>query len=521
MSHSAHRPNVVWAVAIGLAIVVAVALRWYDLSGESLWYDEGFTAWVVSLSPAEIVQVSRADTSPPLYYLLLHGWTRVFGGTELSLRGFSALCATLTIPVVALIAVRLTGSRRGILAALAVVAFSVLQVRYAREARCYALLSLLSAIQFHAMLVFRDNRSWLAAARAILAGAAMLYTHNMMLVYVACAAVAFVVLPSRRTVRGRVFDAIVALLAMGVLYLPWLDELLAQVRRVDGAFWVPVPSSESLLRMIQSIYGGRADYATNALVSLAVPAPVGTALGWSAIAMLVIAMLALLTGRRRPRLDTLAVLMCALLPVVAIYLYSRLRTPLFIDRVFVPSSVLCAVLPGMLLSRWRAGSTRSTAGGMTVLLVLFAATSSIGFVGFERKEDWRSATRFIESIGSHSTRVIVFVGNEGQLLYSYYRDASRGDAPHLTGLPEGILDHFPPRPMSYVRQPRDLQRLPEIIEARGAKEVVLVVCHGTRDPQKLGLSYLRENCRVIEKRDFHEVAVWRFDVTDRPLARVE
>ena len=46
--------------------------------------------------PAGAGRVIRAvllsDTSPPLYYLLLNGWTRLFGTGDAALRLFSVLC---------------------------------------------------------------------------------------------------------------------------------------------------------------------------------------------------------------------------------------------------------------------------------------------------------------------------------------------------------------------------------------------------------------------------------------------
>ena len=82
-----HRSSLIVILAIG------VFLRWFRLGHESLWFDEGYTAWVVSLSPADLIRAVRVDTAPPLYYLLLHGWTVLFGRSEFALRSMSALSA--------------------------------------------------------------------------------------------------------------------------------------------------------------------------------------------------------------------------------------------------------------------------------------------------------------------------------------------------------------------------------------------------------------------------------------------
>ena len=68
--------------------------------------------------PAGFHRVLRAirlsDTSPPLYYLLLNGWTRWAGVSDAALRLFSALWALASIPMVWLIARRVGGVARAV-----------------------------------------------------------------------------------------------------------------------------------------------------------------------------------------------------------------------------------------------------------------------------------------------------------------------------------------------------------------------------------------------------------------------
>ena len=62
-------------------------------------------------SPARVVRaVLLSDTSPPLYYLLLYGWTLVFGTSDVALRLFSTAWSLACLPFLAGIA-RRTGGR--------------------------------------------------------------------------------------------------------------------------------------------------------------------------------------------------------------------------------------------------------------------------------------------------------------------------------------------------------------------------------------------------------------------------
>ena len=56
-------------------------------------------------SPARVVRaVLLSDTNPPLYYLLLYGWTRLFGTSDLVLRLLSTTCWLACLPLIAAIA---------------------------------------------------------------------------------------------------------------------------------------------------------------------------------------------------------------------------------------------------------------------------------------------------------------------------------------------------------------------------------------------------------------------------------
>ena len=91
-------------------------------------------------SPARVVRAVRlSDTSPPLYYLLLYGWTLVFGTSDVALRSFSTTWSLACLPLLAGIA-RRTGGRGAVLPACILFALSPLAVYYSTEGRMYSLL---------------------------------------------------------------------------------------------------------------------------------------------------------------------------------------------------------------------------------------------------------------------------------------------------------------------------------------------------------------------------------------------
>src|SRR5262249_31401553 len=85
------------ALLIGIAILYAVATA----GDRGLWLDELYTfaASDPGQSLALLLRTQMSlDTNPPLYYAAAHGWTLLFGASEIAYRSLSLLFAVLTLP---------------------------------------------------------------------------------------------------------------------------------------------------------------------------------------------------------------------------------------------------------------------------------------------------------------------------------------------------------------------------------------------------------------------------------------
>ncbi|MDP9388584.1 MAG: glycosyltransferase family 39 protein, partial [Actinomycetota bacterium] len=155
-----------------LAVAAALALS----TRTELWLDEAQAVAISRLAPADLLSALRTDGAPPLYYLLLHGWIQLFGSSALAVRALSGLFAAAAIALAPLAAVRI-GPRRAAVAAVALLATSPFLLRYATEARMYALVVLLCVAGFvvlHAALARPDRRA--LAGVAVVTGL-LLVTH--------------------------------------------------------------------------------------------------------------------------------------------------------------------------------------------------------------------------------------------------------------------------------------------------------------------------------------------------------
>jgi len=146
-----------------LLAIVALGgfLRFYQIGSKGLWLDESFSVWLGWQPVGEMLGwLVNIDQHPPLYYTLLHFWM-ILGDDAATVRGLSALCGTLTIPVVYLLGRCLADndSKVGLLAAL-ILAVSPFHVRFAQETRMYTLLALNASLALYALArLLTDPRS--------------------------------------------------------------------------------------------------------------------------------------------------------------------------------------------------------------------------------------------------------------------------------------------------------------------------------------------------------------------------
>ena len=99
--------------ALGLILVLCVALRVYHLGSASLWSDEIFSRYYADVFGLHYVLTDglSLETNPPTYYLLLHGWMALWGHSEAALRSLSLVACTLCVPGIYLLGRELAVSR--------------------------------------------------------------------------------------------------------------------------------------------------------------------------------------------------------------------------------------------------------------------------------------------------------------------------------------------------------------------------------------------------------------------------
>jgi mannosyltransferase len=231
------------AVAVGLAMAVGVAARFATVA--HLWLDEALTVNIARLPLGEIPEALRHDGSPPFYYLALHAWMAVFGAGDVAVRAFSGLLAVAALPL-AWLAGRRLGGRPAAWGALLLTASSPFAIRYATETRMYSLVMVLVLGGFLALDAVVERRSLLGSIVLGLVTGMLLLTHYWSFFLVATVVGGLVVAVVRAgrsgdsTRRAGALQAVVAIAAGSLLFLPWLPSFLYQAVNT-GTPWGRLP----------------------------------------------------------------------------------------------------------------------------------------------------------------------------------------------------------------------------------------------------------------------------------------
>ena len=128
-----------------LLLAGGTGLRLAGLTAKPFWFDECFSVEVARIDWRNFLHLLWwREANMTLYYLLLRAWLH-FGQSEFYIRSLSVVIAVATIPAIYWLARLLYGQRVALIAA-ALFTFNAYNVRYAQEARSYALFMLLATL---------------------------------------------------------------------------------------------------------------------------------------------------------------------------------------------------------------------------------------------------------------------------------------------------------------------------------------------------------------------------------------
>lgn len=192
---------------------------------QSLWRDEAFSFFLAKNPISSLLKFATSDFNPPLYYIVLHFWMRIFGESEMAMRSLSFIFQLLTSYVGFKLGSLILGRKLGRFVFLLIL-FNPILLYYGFEARMYSMLAFFSI----ASVYFFFEKKWQYWFIFTFLG---MYS-QLFFWFTILAEGVFVLLISRDQIVS-FFKRVAFLL---ILYIPWMPVIFTQVIKGTQGFWV-------------------------------------------------------------------------------------------------------------------------------------------------------------------------------------------------------------------------------------------------------------------------------------------
>jgi len=315
------------ALIILLILISALAIRLYNLNKYDLWFDETVSyvfshqnmerdAAVAGISiPSLMLEESRDDPQPFFYYLLIYVSSFLLKGWE-SLRILSVIFSTLSLLVFYKLT-RLIYDRSTGIVALLLMAMSPFQVWYAQEMRTYALSGFfaLLATLFFVKILRKEKKSYWFYFFISEIFALLTSYYSVLLLIIALSFLLF----KRNFQYAR--KACLFIGIMLVFFMPLLGPILHRLHMVKNFFWLLPPTLGNLFLSFAVLGLGYSANYSQLIIGLDILAAL------------------FIYGIYRSFKDknkyTIFLSLSFLLPIIIIFIISKLIVPLYIDRQFI------------------------------------------------------------------------------------------------------------------------------------------------------------------------------------------
>lgn len=232
-----------------LLIALKIALSLLFITSFPIDIDEPFSVFNAQSDWNELFKLFANENNPPLHFVLLHGWEKIFGISPVAVRSLSLLFSVLTLPVL-WYAFQAFLSKRNLIVVCLLFIFSNFHFYHGIEARTYSLLVLEYSLLLGILVRIVLHRS-LSVRHFFFLGllnAVIFYTHYLFFfiafgeVVVACC-----FFRSWATWKRVLFATVIFL----VLVAPWWQVVVTRMHSVNATgTWIREASFSELIGFI-------------------------------------------------------------------------------------------------------------------------------------------------------------------------------------------------------------------------------------------------------------------------------
>ena len=404
--------------------ILALLLRSFRLTDESLWIDEQFMVQMAThYTLGELIfEVPMFEPHPPLFNVFMWFWVDIGGSTALWMRSTSVMFSVLTVPVLYFLARRLFSRDVAALTSLLFV-ISPFQIWHAQDARMYALLVLATVSSWYLLFSLKDRRRGLTLAAYLLTAVFLGYTHvyGLFIIFSQFLAAVWWLWRTNETTSFNLRWILGTYLTVGLLIAPWIGILLRRVFVPDPTFddpagWLVPPGSVDIIETVRIHALGatrsKAPYdhlpEAPALLTIVLIVPFLFVIGgW------------FLEAIREHESELVVILLWIAIPVVLPFLLSYLVQPMYELRYTIVAAPAFLMVIALGISLIQSMPRR------VILIVLIVSTMAWPLVAFydqPQKDQWSEAADVTAEYADDATLIIIAPGWTNPSFQYYYGD---------------------------------------------------------------------------------------------------
>lgn len=239
-----------WSALPWVIFFLNLIIKIIYLSNNSIGNDEPFSIFHSQLSPAVIINELSTGNNPPLFELILHYWIGLMGTDAFSVRFLPCIFSSVTAVLILQLVLRYRDAGIAVVVSL-VYTFSTYHMQFAHEARTYSLFCMLAVWSY---LFFSDHIHTLSGRKLLLwtiANTLLIYTHYLGFLIPATQLLTMFLTGGFR--KKNLIASGIMLTGMLVLYMPWINILLARLQHTtSNGTWVKPAVAEDIYNSIWS-----------------------------------------------------------------------------------------------------------------------------------------------------------------------------------------------------------------------------------------------------------------------------
>lgn len=355
-------------------VAIGFLTRLIGLTRSSIWHDEGYTMWLLRYDFTEIISRTARDVHPPFYYLTSKIWVSVFGSSIFSIR-FLSLLFSIGIIYFAYKIVEILINKKAAFWTGILLAFSPFMIRFGQEARMYGVVAFFTTLATYLLVKYLKEKKILYLGLYALSMIAAMYTQYYSF-FIIISHWLIMVLYTKgifntnwiKLIKEKVgvFDYKwwLANIFMIIAYLPWFPVAYNQVTRVSGSYWIKpewitiktIPGN-----ILQFIFYSHFD-------TVSAVKYIGPIIYWLSV-LLVIGATFYLIIRKDLKKRIVALAIFGYLPMILVFILSKVRTPIYQDRYFPFSAVALFAMWGIAIAYIKNDLGRKIVGAICIVFL--------------------------------------------------------------------------------------------------------------------------------------------------------